>query len=80
MTDAIEWREVDGEIVAIDTRTSTYIAANKTAAALWPDLVAGTTIEALADALVERFGIAPTQAAAEIDAFVSALRTQDLLA
>ena len=79
LTDAIEWREVDGEIVAIDVRKSTYIAANRTATTLWPALVKGTTAEALEDSLVERFGIAPSQAASEIDAFLSMLRDQDLL-
>ena len=41
--DALEWREVDGEIVALDLRRSVYLAINPSGALLWPALVEGAS-------------------------------------
>jgi hypothetical protein len=76
---AIEWREVEGEIVAIDVRTSTYLAANRTAATLWPVLAEGTTSQTLVEVLEDRFGLERERAVSDVNAFVAALREQDLL-
>ena len=39
----VEWREIDGEVVVLDTEASKYLAGNRTAAALWSKLAAGAT-------------------------------------
>ena len=38
-TDAVEWREVEGEIVALDLRDEMYLGVNGSGAVLWPLLV-----------------------------------------
>ena len=78
--DALSWREVGGELVAVDTRTSTYLAANPTGFLLWEALAAGTTREALAAELVSRFGIDHERAVADVDRFVESVRERGLLA
>ncbi len=45
-SDALAWREIEGQIVSVDLRGSVYLATNRTGAALWPALVEGTTPEA----------------------------------
>jgi coenzyme PQQ synthesis protein D (PqqD) len=75
----LHWREIDGEIIALEARGSTYVAANGAGTLLWRSLAAGTTRDALARELVRAYGIAPEHAAADADAFVAQLREQGLL-
>ena len=75
----VEWREIEGEIVAIDLRRSVYFALNRAAAALWPELLAGSTRESLIRSLAEQWSVAEAEAARDVDAFVAMLREQDLL-
>jgi Coenzyme PQQ synthesis protein D (PqqD) len=77
--EALEWREVEGEVVALDVRASQYLAVNRTGAVLWPLLVAGTDREALVAAVLAEFEVDSATAQRDVDAFVAALREQDLL-
>jgi hypothetical protein len=77
--DALEWREVEGEIVALDLRTSTYLGINKTGASVWQLLVDGTTRDVLIARLEESFDLDRPRAEADVDAFLRTLRDHDLL-
>jgi hypothetical protein len=76
----IHWREIDGEIIALEARGSRYVAANGAGAVLWRALIGGTTREGLADELVRAYGIDRERALADAGRFVDALAEQDLLA
>jgi hypothetical protein len=76
----LHWREIDGEIIALEARGSTYVAANGSGTLLWRALSAGTTRSALADELVRAYGIARGQAEADTDRFLAQLEAQGLLA
>lgn len=78
--DQLEWREIEGEIVALDGRSSEYIAVNRTGAALWPDLLAGATREELVAKLTDSFDVDDATAGRDVDAFLDVLRERDLLA
>jgi hypothetical protein len=78
-SDALEWRNVEGEVVAVDTRTATYLAVNPSGAELWPALISGATREDLIDVLGRQFGLSRERAASDVDAFVQMLHEQDLL-
>ena len=77
--DALEWREVDGEVVALDLRASTYFAVNHTGAAIWPRLVAGATHAELVTEIRDRYDVADADAARHVDEFLDSLREKDLL-
>ena len=76
----LEWREVEGEIVALDLRASTYLSVNKAGTALWPHLTAGASREELVTALTSRYDIDVDAATRDVDAFVQALEAKELLA
>jgi hypothetical protein len=78
--DAVEWRAVEGEVVALDVRRSLYLAINPSGAALWALVAEGTDREALVAQLRERFDVPVQRAEADADAFVAELRRHDLLA
>jgi hypothetical protein len=78
-TDGIEWREVEGEIVALELESSSYLAANPTATTLWSALVEGTTREALVRTVVEQYAVEEAVAGRDVDAFLAQLREQGLL-
>jgi hypothetical protein len=78
--DDLHWREIDGEVIAIEARGSTYVAANGAGTLLWRALAAGTTPEALADELVRVYSIDRRRAADDIEHFLAQLTDQGLLA
>jgi hypothetical protein len=75
----LHWREIDGEVIALEARGSTYLAANGAGTLLWRALAAGATPAALADELVRAYGIDRERAVADADAFVDRLSAQGLL-
>ncbi len=77
--DALEWRLVEGEIVALDVRTHTYLGINRTGASVWHALVEGATHDQLVAQLAESFGVDRSRAEADLDAFLQGLREHDLL-
>jgi Coenzyme PQQ synthesis protein D (PqqD) len=79
-TDDLHWREVDDEIVALEGRGSTYLAANSSGGLLWRMLARGATRDELAAALVDAYGIDVGAAAADADRFVEQVRAAGLLA
>jgi hypothetical protein len=78
-SERVDWRLIEGEIVALDLRRSQYIAINRAGATLWPLLVDGATREQLASRLQAEFGIDGDQAGADVDVFLGDLREQELL-
>jgi hypothetical protein len=76
----LHWREIDGEVIALEARGSTYVAANGSGTVLWRALKDGATRDALADELVRAYGIDRDRAAGDVDAFVAALTEHGLLA
>lgn len=76
---AVEWREIEGEIVAIDLRHSLYFALNQTAALLWPLLVGGATRGELVRTLSDKWGVPAASAEGDVEGFLTMLRDQDLL-
>ena len=75
----LDWREVEGELVALDLRESRYLAINHTGQVLWAALAEGSTEDGLIERLIEAFGIEPGQAAADVAAFATELDSRGLL-
>jgi hypothetical protein len=75
----VEWRAVDGEVVALDLRTKTYLAINDTGAAIWAALVRGASREALVWTLVEMFEVPKETAQGDLDTFLEQLAAHDIL-
>jgi len=78
-TQALEWREIDGELVALEAEGSLYLAANPAATLLWRRLAEGTTREGLCEALVSAYAIDAGVAARDVDAFLDQARDLGLL-
>jgi hypothetical protein len=77
--DQVEWRAIEGEIVALDLRSSTYFAVNATGAVLWQPLLDGRTEDELTELLVATFGVDPQVAQDDVRAFVGMLTERRLL-
>jgi hypothetical protein len=75
----VAWKEVDGEVVALDELEALYLAANPAGAVLWRALADGATHDALVSDLVHEFGIDSERASADVDAFLEDLRGRGLL-
>lgn len=76
---AVAWREVNGEVIAIELATSTYISTNKSATPLWLALADGTTRAKLTTLLVDRYGLDPAEARADVDVYVDQLAARGLI-
>jgi hypothetical protein len=77
--DTIRWKEIDGETVLLDLRTSMYLSVNPSATLLWRMLAQGTTHDAMVDALAGEYGIGAEQAREDVDLFVADCATRDLI-
>ena len=77
--EAVDWREVDGQVVVLDRAGSVYLAVNAAGAALWPAIVAGATRPQLVRILLDTFDVERARAEADVDAFVATLRERRLL-
>jgi hypothetical protein len=69
--DTIRWKEIDGETVLLDLRTSMYLSVNPSATLLWRRLAEGTTREQLIDELAEAYALDRQQAAEDVDLFLA---------
>jgi hypothetical protein len=78
--DAVEWRRIEGEVIAIDLGRSVYLAVNGSGALLWELLAQGATRATLVDRLVETFGIEEHRAEEDVDRFLTELERRRLLA
>jgi hypothetical protein len=76
---AVEWRMVEGEVVALDRRRSLYLAINPSGTALWPALLEGATRAELVERLCTECEIDPAVAEPDVDGFLSQLAEHDLL-
>ena len=75
----VSWREVDGEVVALDLRSSTYFTTNRTGAIMWKAMVDGCSVDDLVELLESTFGIDRSRAAADVTAFLELLSRNKLL-
>jgi hypothetical protein len=80
VADATTWRELDGEIVALDTKESIYFAIGGIGTTLWPLLVSGATKQDLVMEITSTFDDAPPeQAAGDVDEFITSLSELGLI-
>jgi hypothetical protein len=75
----VDWRDVQGEVVALDVGRSVYVATNVAGAVLWSRLSEGATRQDLARALVDEFDVADHTAEADVDRFLDRLHELDLI-
>jgi hypothetical protein len=78
-TTDLKWREVDGEIVALDAGESVYLGTNRTGTLLWRELSEGATVDQLVEAVVSEFGIDRQRARTDVEAFVGDLQSKGLV-
>lgn len=77
--DDLTWREIDGELVVLDLRSSTYLTTNASATFLMKELVSNRSDAELADGLVNEFAISRAEAERDVRAFVGDLDRRGLL-
>ena len=77
--DDLKWTATDQGITVLDMRTARYLQLNRSGAVLWDRVSGGATIDELAAALQERFGIDADRARGDAEDFVKALRERDFL-
>lgn len=78
-SDDITWREIDGDLVILDLRTSTYLTTNASGALLMRELTEERSNEDLVDALMREFDLEQARAQSDVDSFLEALRGGGLL-
>ena len=76
---AAVWREDGGQTVVLQLEQSQYLALNEAGSVLWQALVGGATPAELVGRLTATYDISRDQAAADVEAFLSACRDHDLL-
>ncbi|QEC46673.1 PqqD family protein [Baekduia soli] len=75
----VPWREVDGQIVVLDSSTWNYVGLGGSATELWPLIVQGTTLPAMADVLCSAYDVDRARAVTDVQGFVERLVALDLV-
>lgn len=75
----LNWRAVEGEVVALDVRAGRYVGVNRSGRLLWEALASGASRQELVELLISSFDVDRARAAADVDEFIGALRAQDLI-
>jgi hypothetical protein len=76
---AVEWRLVEGEIVALDVVRQEYLAVNATGAKLWTLLADGASEATLVESLIDEHHLPEPEATNDVAAFLSTLHERGLL-
>ena len=77
--EAVEWREIDGEIIVLLLETSHFISLNRSASVLWQLLSEGADVERLVTRLMSEFGISRPIALEDAVSFLNELEARGLL-
>jgi len=77
--DAVTWREVDDEVVALDLVNSQYLGVNAAGRVLWMRLASGATEAQLIEALTGRFDVTPEGARVDVRLFLDNAAHRGLL-
>ena len=77
--EAVEWRAIDDEVLAVDLDHANYLGINRSGALLWEALARGTTRGELIERLQEKFGLDADAATQDVERFLDALRERRLL-
>jgi len=78
-TEDLEWREIDHEIVVLDSRDAHYLTLNGSGALLWRMLAVSATRHDLVVALLDAYDVDKETAASDTDAFLDLLADHGLL-
>jgi hypothetical protein len=73
------WREIEGESVVLDMRSSTYFRTNRSGTLLLRALVEGCQRDELVNRVVAAYGLGTDRAAADVDGFIAELARRGLL-
>jgi hypothetical protein len=76
---AVSWRDVDGEIIALDVESGVYISLNGSGRVLWMALVESASVDELTALLVSTFGITDDEAMAGATDFLDDLMSRSLI-
>ncbi len=75
----LSWQLVGDDIVVIDLAGSVYLKLNGSGRVLWEALADSATEPELISKLVDTYGVDAERASADVAAFVTDLRSRDLL-
>jgi len=78
-SEQVMWREIDGQVVILDLRSSTYLRSNGTGARLWERLQTECGRDDLIAVLVRSYQIGIDVASRDVDADLATLSEGDLL-
>lgn len=75
----LDWRRIEGEVLALDSATQEYVLLNRSAALLWEMLVHGSTREDLVNRLAAEYRLDHRRACADVDVLLGQLGERGLV-
>jgi hypothetical protein len=77
-TTALAWRNVEGQVIALDLDASMYLSVNEVGSLVWGLLAEGADVDLLRAAVLDAFDVTPDQAEQDIRAFLGELERRGL--
>jgi Coenzyme PQQ synthesis protein D (PqqD) len=78
--EGLNWREIDGEVVVLDTERSHYLNLNPTGSVMWLMLAEGATQRQLVQRLTQEFEVDEETARQDVASFLTSCQENGLLA
>ncbi len=75
----LSWRDVNGELVIVDTRRGDYHVLNALGARVFAAIVEGDDTASIASSIAETHDMTPREVQRDVDAFVATLAAKGLL-
>lgn len=75
----LSWVRLEDDIVILDLEGSSYLKLNASGAVLWEALANGSDRESLVEVLVGQYDVPRPDAERDVDAFLGAMRSKNLL-
>jgi uncharacterized NAD(P)/FAD-binding protein YdhS len=75
----LDWRDIQDEIVVLDSKSAVYLGLRGSGAVLWRLLGESATRDSLVEALAATYDVDATRAGHDVDEFLAALNERGLL-
>jgi hypothetical protein len=69
----VSWRDIAGEVVAVNVKSGDYFSFNEVGRLVWLGLASGATLDDTATRIAEEYDVTPDQALADVRHFMTAL-------
>jgi hypothetical protein len=79
INDALSWRDVGEDLVALNTTSGEYFTFSNTGRIVWLSIAEGATLDRLTEKITSEYNVDENQALSDIKSFINELKESGLI-